>query len=113
MNGAVKMVPSEDKAVKWTNARKMALLAKAMPAGDASKYGGRLAFASLFAFRRMGRAMIRPFYQQQYKPLPFGRMRPSLSMASMWWIQVLEARVAQQVLTGIIAKKNERKRKRI
>ena len=75
---------------KWLRAICSAIESGKLQPGDASKLVGRLAFGAQFAFKRLGRAMLRPLYAQQYAPLKGGRVGPFLLMALRWWKQVLE-----------------------
>ena len=71
-----------------------------MPAGVAAQFAGRFNFASGPTFRRMGRAMVRPFYAQQYKPFRHaGKFvnSPQLKLAIQWWEAVLQYDVAEQI----------------
>jgi hypothetical protein len=95
--GAASVTPSEDKVVKWCGVLRKTLETKTLVSGEASKCAGRLNFAATNAFKRLGRAMIRPFYAQQHAPLKGGRAGPALMLASKWWIQVLELRLSQEV----------------
>ena len=47
-------------------------------------------------FRRLGRAMLRPIFAQQYNPLRGGRLSPLLQMALRWWDRVLEQQLCEQ-----------------
>ena len=58
-----------------------------LPAGAASKLAGRLAFAASCTFRRLGRAMIKPVYNQQYSRT--GAVGSTLETALRWWLHVL------------------------
>jgi hypothetical protein len=70
---------ADDKAQKWTEQLQTALANGRMPSGDASKFAGRLNFAAQHTFRRLGRAMVRPFLLATVCPLPAGRMGPCYS----------------------------------
>ena len=68
---------------------------------DAGKMAGRLSFAARSTFRFMGRAMVKPFYAQQYAATgrkakggaaAILRMGPDLRAASEWWIEILKAK---------------------
>ena len=65
--------------------------------GEASKFAGRLNFASQKCFHRMGRAMVRTFYAQQCAPMTYNHMSEMLRLATDWWLQVLRQRVVQEV----------------
>ena len=57
---------------------------------------GRLGWASQYICRRMGRAMPRPLYAQQYCPLAGGAVGPLLELALQWWEQVLRHGIHQE-----------------
>ena len=58
---------------------------------------GRLLFGAQYIFRKMGRAMLRPIYQQQFDPLRGGRVGASLRLALEWWAQVLSCEVHEKI----------------
>ena len=93
----VRLELTEEKRKAWTLKLRQAKDSGAMSAGDASKFAGRLNFATQACFHRIGRAMVRPFYAQQYAPLRGGRMGDMLVLATDWWIAVLRERVTQNV----------------
>lgn len=88
----------DDKAQKWTEQLQAALANGRMPSGDASKFAGRLNFAAQSTIRRLGRAMVRRFYSQQYAPLPAGRMGAMLQLAIKWWLHVLKDQMCQALV---------------
>ena len=88
-----------EKRVKWLAEIKDILAQNRLGSGRASKLAGRLCFASLLCFWRLGRAMVRPLFAQQYSPLPGGRMRRALTMALRWWVIVLEQCSFEPILT--------------
>ena len=55
---------SPERAEKYKATIVQALETGTLHAGCASKLAGRLSWASLFLFRRMGRAMLRPIFRQ-------------------------------------------------
>ena len=65
-----------------------------MLAGDAQKLAGRLNWSTQYLFKRLGRAMLRPIYQQKFTRK--GVMRPSLVSALRWWEHVLNLEIAEQ-----------------
>jgi hypothetical protein len=81
---------SAEKAEKWSAKINEALTTGTLNAGDASKMAGQLQFAAQHTFMRLGRAMVRPLYAQQYKPLPRGRVGPMLRLALTWWSHVFK-----------------------
>jgi hypothetical protein len=93
----VRLELTEKKRVEWTDKLLTARKGGIMMPGEASKFAGRLNFAAQKCFRRLGRAMIRPFYAQQYAPLAHGRIGDMLGLAVDWWLHVLQHRVVQSV----------------
>ena len=68
-----------------------------LPPGDSSKLAGRLSFCAQHAFRRMGRAAIRPLFAQQYAPLQGNRVGPRLELALRWWLRILSLHLVELV----------------
>ena len=64
----VRATVNQEKAKCWSNTLKAALdqQVPTMAPSDAGKMAGRLSFAARSTFRFMGRAMVKPFYAQQY-----------------------------------------------
>ena len=81
----------------WACVLEEALANGRHPAGDAAKMAGRLNFATQQTFRRLGRAMVRPFYCQQYSPLAGGRIGPMLRLSMRWWSHVLRLCICERV----------------
>jgi len=61
--------------------------------GLAAKWVGRLSFSTQRAFNRVGRAMTRPFIEQQHAPNKGNVISKKLRLAMKWWIQALENKV--------------------
>jgi hypothetical protein len=93
----VELALPEKKRTKWMMQLANAKLAGVMPPGDASKLAGRLGFAACNSFMRAGRAMLRPFFAQQYAPMKGFRMSSMLMLATEWWLEVLQLNMAQTV----------------
>jgi len=93
----IRLRVDDAKKLKWALAIRRALYKGSMRAGEASKFAGRFGFASQNTFHRLGRAMIRPFFAQQYSPLPSGKIGPLLDLALRWWTKVLESDICQEV----------------
>ena len=55
-----------EKAKKCIRTIEQALDCKELHPGCAQKLAGRLSWASLFLFRRLGRAMLRPLFQRAH-----------------------------------------------
>ena len=82
--------PDRKKAEKWAGVLKNVINDNVMAPGDASKMAGRLSFASQHMFLKLGRAMLRPFFAQQYAPPKGQKAGGDLITACKWWIEVLE-----------------------
>jgi hypothetical protein len=100
-HGKVTVCPNEEKQLKWLRDVSVALDTSTLCATKAEKLAGRLSFAAQNAFHRLGRAMLRPIYQQQHKPLRKGALRPLLEMSLAWWQRVLSHRLWQTKRLGI------------
>jgi len=61
--------------------------------GLAAKWVGRLSFSTQRAFNRVGRAMTRPFIEQQHHCSKGNIISKKLRLAMKWWIQALENKV--------------------
>ena len=62
----VKMWPTKQKVQQWTAELRSHDATGEMTPGAASKMAGRLNFAVQHCFKKVGRAMVRPFYAKQY-----------------------------------------------
>ena len=62
--------------------------------GDASKLAGKLSFGCSHMFRRIGRAMLRPLFDQKSKRN--GHVSEALYRCVDWWEQVLTANLAEK-----------------
>jgi len=80
--------PSADKVAKWTRQLKEALASGKLYGGEASKMCGRLQWAASHTFKRIGRAMLRPFYAQIKKRT--AEIDVHLATTIEWWIEVLQ-----------------------
>ena len=58
--------PTEDKVKKWKRTIATALQKGVLHGGEAQKLAGALSWAGQKAFRRLGRAMLRPIIMQQW-----------------------------------------------
>ncbi len=74
------------KVVKWLWVIECALATGRLVPGAASKLAGKLAWGSSQLFRRIGRAMLRPLFDQ--KSRRDGRVGQDLRRALLWWQQV-------------------------
>jgi hypothetical protein len=80
---------NEAKRLSWTKGLADFLESGFMTADDAAQYAGRLSFASTFLFRRLGRAMLKPFFAQQYGTPDDCRVSRQLRLAIVWWLEAL------------------------
>ena len=85
--------PSQQKVVAWCNQIQEALTAGFLAPGAASKLAGRLSWGAGALFRRLGRAMLRPVFDQ--KTRRDGKISPELAAALQWWLQVLKSGLAE------------------
>ena len=85
--------PSQQKVVAWCNQIQEALTAGYLAPGAASKLAGRLSWGAGALFRRLGRAMLRPIFDQ--KTRRDGKISPELAAALQWWLQVLKSGLAE------------------
>ena len=83
----LKCSPSRDKVEKWMQIMKQYLLDGILPAGDAAKLGGKLNWGASSLFRRLGRAMLRPVYDQCTRR--DGKILKELERALNWWVTIL------------------------
>ena len=86
----ITMWPTADKIAKWLNVIRKATESSTLSAGDAGKLAGGLGFACQYTFKGLGRAIVRPLFAQQYKPLRHGRASPLLKLALRWWEAALQ-----------------------
>ena len=93
----VTMWPASDKVVQWTKVLEQVEQTGILSSGLASKMAGRLNFAAQHCFRKFGRAMIRPFYCQQYAPLKGARCDDALMQAVRWWLEVFQKNLVQNI----------------
>ncbi len=90
----LKCKPAKRKVRKWVRIMEEALRQKRMCPGVASKMAGRLSWAASKLFKRLGRAMLRPLYDQ--KSRRDGWMSPELQRALEWWIKVLRSKLCER-----------------
>ena len=93
-DSGLRCIPDKKKRTKWIARIKKALASKKLTAGEASKLSGALQWATQNQFRRLGRAMLRPIYDQK-TPID-GRMSNELRRALTWWIQILESNLCER-----------------
>lgn len=85
--------PAEVKVIKWTRIMQKCLHDGHMCPGTASKLAGKLAWGGSKLFHRLGRAMLRPIFDQKSKR--DGQLSPELRRALEWWCWVLCKLVAE------------------
>ena len=85
--------PSRDKVIRWLATLRSAVEQKKLHRGDAMKLAGKLAWGVSKLFRKFGRAMLRPIFDQQtnYK----SDMGFELERCLRWWIGILENQLAE------------------
>ena len=86
---------TDDKADKWLEDVDAALAEGKLTSGRAAKLAGRLSFAAQHTFKRLGRAMLTPLFQQEHAPLKGARFCKKLHLSLQWWRQVLTLRLTQ------------------
>ena len=83
----------KEKAESWLACISEAIRTGHLDAGSASKLAGRLSFATLHLFRRLGRAMIKPVFAQCSTGT--GLVGEQLLEALHWWRRVLAFEIAE------------------
>ena len=78
---SVHVWPEADKAIKRTAILMAAIEAKELGQEAASKMVARLGWAAAYAFGQMGRAVLRPLWEQVRAPLPYSRIGVRLESA--------------------------------
>jgi len=86
--------PAPSTVAKCLKAIRESLSTNLLLAGDAQKLAGRLNWSTQHLFMRLGRAMLRPIYQQKFSRR--GTMCPRLVTALKWWANVLELDIAEK-----------------
>lgn len=85
--------PTADKARNWLSIIDEALRAQSLTPGLASKLAGKLSWGSSVLFRRLGRAAMRPIFDQQTRR--DAAMSPELRRALIWWSRVLRLQIVE------------------
>ena len=91
------MWPTETKLTQWKRELQVCIDTERMSSGAASKLAGKLSFATQSCFKKFGRALIKPFYAQQYAPNSKSRCSQALSDATRWWLNVFENKLTQSI----------------
>ena len=84
---------AEKKAAKCIETIRAALVSGVMHAGCAQKLAGRLSWAQTFMFHKVGRAMLRPIFDQKWSKS--GQVSKMLRTALMWWLNVLALTICE------------------
>ena len=87
------MSPVEGKGAEMVAMNPGYLAAGKLTAGDASKTAGILSWAGAHMFRRLGRAMLRPIFDQTTRR--DAKIDAPLRRALLWWIDALALDVAE------------------
>ena len=83
--------PAPEKVTKWLAKIDVVLAVGQLTSGEASKLSGHLQWAAQNAFRRLGRAMLRPIIRQiRSRNSAIGQ---ELRLALMWWRSVLSMQI--------------------
>ena len=82
-----RLLPAKAKAQKCIEAITRAIRTGMMMPGSAEKLAGWLCWATQFIFNRLGRAMLRPIFDQKRKRS--GKVDAALRTALRWWLFVL------------------------
>ena len=85
--------PDGGKVVKWLSTLRSALTDNVLQPGDASKLAEKLSWGCSQLFRRLGRAMLRPIFDQQTRR--DGRVDSELRRSLQWWVSVLELELCE------------------
>ena len=88
-----KCIPAPAKIKKWKVIINRAQAEQRLSPGHASKLAGKLSWGSARLFRKLGRAMLRPIFDQ--KTRRDGGMTPELSRGLEWWDEVFDKQVAE------------------
>jgi hypothetical protein len=96
----IELTLPDDKVAKWSGQIREALASMRLGSGQASKLAGRLGFGAQHTFRRLGRAMLRPIFQQQYAPLVGNRVGYELELGLRWWLVALESKLCDAHIVG-------------
>ena len=88
------LAPAADKIPKWTCTLENIRESRLLRPGDAKKISGKLSWGSSVYFRRLGRAMLRPFFDQALRR--DGRVSDELDRAAEWWLKVLTLNIAER-----------------
>jgi len=96
LESGFRLLPARAKANKCIQAIASAIRTGYMMPGTAEKLAGRLSWATQFIFHRLGRAMLRPIFDQ--KRIRNGKVGDALKLALRWWLFVLELELCEDNL---------------
>ena len=85
--------PARRKTVKWVAGIDAVVKKHKLSPGEASKMAGRLSWGCSNMFRRIGRAMLRPIFDQ--KSRRDGALNADLLRSLLWWKDVLNLEFAE------------------
>ena len=88
------LFPEPSKVQKWAAGIRDALKNGILCAGASQKLAGRLSWAQTHMFHKLGRAMIRPIFDQRWSRS--GMISKELRAALLWWLHVLEMGICEQ-----------------
>ncbi len=86
--------PAKEKAIKCLKVMQKALADNYLSVGCAEKLAGRLNWAGQYLFRRIGRAMLRPIFEQKFNRS--GKLSAALRIALGWWCWVLQQDIVEE-----------------
>jgi len=89
-NAGLYLFPESCKVLKWCACIRDALESGALSAGDS----GRLSWAQTHMFHKVGRAMLRPIFDQRWTRS--GKISKVLRAALLWWLNVLSMGICEQ-----------------
>ena len=85
--------PAKEKVRSWMQSIDRALSTGRLTAGEASKLSGKLSWGCSSMFNRLGRAMLRPLFDQ--KRSSRARVCTELNRALVWWKTTLTLDIAE------------------
>lgn len=85
--------PAPEKVEKWLSEIENALSSKKLAAGAASKLSGKLSWGCTHMFDKIGRAALRPLFDQTTRR--DGAMSAELLESLRWWRAILKSGVTQ------------------
>ena len=87
--------PAKEKVAKWCDQISNYLKDKKMSAGEASKLSGALQWGGQKAFKRLGRAMLRPIINWSRTRHPEFSDDSEVRVALQWWLEVLTLHIRE------------------